>query len=149
MFDPDFFTNDQYQQITAEFYQHAKKKRRPVLDQESMKIAIRNLKLIPTPTEKELSAMCRSSHADLEEFFITIFWYLRGFGTRNEMITSFSALDPKKRGLLPFSKLSKALRENPYRFNDNQLNDIRGLLKIRSDDDEVDYVAFAHQIRAK
>ena len=135
MFDPEFFTNDQYQQITAEFYQHAKKKRRPILDQESMKIAIKNLRLIPSPTEKELQAMCRSNHADLEEFFITIYWYLRGFGTRNEMITAFRALDTKKKGTIPFSKLSKALRDNPYRFNDNQLNDVRSLLKIRIDND--------------
>ncbi|KAK8898727.1 centrin, EF-hand protein [Tritrichomonas musculus] len=149
MFDPDFFTDEQYQLIAKEFYNYAKMKQRPVLDQESMKKAILNLNLIPTPTPDELNAMCSSGHADLEKFFITIFLYLRGFGSKSQLISSLQLYGDEKTKTISISNLFKVLKESPYRLSDEQLSEIKKSLKAKSDNDRIDYIAFANKMLPK
>lgn len=149
MFDPDFFTSNEYQVITEVFYKYAKRKQRPVLDQESMKKAISNLHLTPIPTPNELDAMCNSGHADLEKFFITIFWYLRGFGTRSQLISILQAYGDEKTKTITFSTISNVLKQNPYRFSDEQIADIKKKLKIKSENERINYVNFANEILHK
>lgn len=149
MFDPDFFTNQEYQLITEMFYKYAKKKQRPVLDQESMKKAISSLHLIPSPTPNELNSMCNSTRADLEKFFITIFWYLRGFGTKSQLISCLQIYGDEKTKTITFSKISKVLKQNPYRLTEEQIEDIKRIFKIKSDEDQINYVAFANELLHK
>ena len=149
MFDPDFFTDEQYQNITSEFYKYAKKKHRPILDKESMKTALSNLDIIPKPTEAELNAMCTSNRTDLEEFFITIFCYLRGFGTRSEFISLCQLYDRKNTKMLAFSELTKILKQNPYRFSNEQIQSVKNLLNVHSENDKINYIDFATKFRSK
>ncbi len=114
-----------------------------------MKKAISNLNLTPTPTANELDAMCDSAHADLEKFFITIFWYLRGFGTRSQLISSLQVYGDEKTKTITFSNVSKVLKQNPYRLSDEQIADIKKNFKIKNENDRINYVTFANEMLHK
>ncbi|KAK8866338.1 Calmodulin-like protein 4 [Tritrichomonas musculus] len=148
MFDPDFLTDEQYNNYATQFVKYANDKGRGYLTRKSMRDALKSCRLIPAPSEKDLNAMCTSDHVDIEQFFIIIFWYLRGFGTRAELIHSFQQLDKDHDGKIPFSEIRGILSVQPSKFTNEQISTLRKELKC-SEDDLVDYTQFVNKVRPR
>ena len=148
MFDPDFLTDEQYVNYTNAFVKNAKGKGRGFLNRESMRKALISCRLIPAPSEKDLDAMCSSDRVDIEQFFIIIFWYLRGIGTRSELIHAFEQIDKDHDGKIPFNEIRSILSMRPNGFTNEQIMTLRKELNCY-EDDLVDYIAFVNKIRPR
>ncbi|OHT06070.1 EF hand family protein [Tritrichomonas foetus] len=148
MFDPNFFTDEQYVEYTNAFVKRAKGRGKGYLNKETMRKAIIACRLIPAPSEKDLDAMCTSDHVDIEQFFIIIFWYLRGIGTRAELIHAFQQIDIDNDGKIPFSEIRAILEMRPHSFSNEQILTLRKELNC-FEDDLVDYTLFVNKIRPR
>lgn len=148
MFDPDFLTDEQYNNYATQFVKFANNKGRGYLTKKTMKEALKGCRLIPAPSDKDLNAMCTSDRVDIEQFFIIIFWYLRGFGTRAELINTFQQIDKDHDGKISFSEIRSILSVQPNDFSSEQISTLRKELNC-AEDDLIDYTQFVNKIRPR
>ena len=78
MFDPAFFSDEQVMKLAAAFNKYLKPNE-STLNKSEMRSAIKCLDFVPTPTDTELSSMCKSDSVDIEEFIMIIYWYMRSY----------------------------------------------------------------------
>lgn len=147
MFDPDFFSDEQYLQINTVFKSHISQKGHRHLNREQMKEAIRELELIPAPTDIELDQMCTSDHVSVEQFTLVIYWFLRGYGTHDELIEAFKAFDTEKKGRIPYNQLISILSSKIPQLSKKQILLLQK--EFCYDNNMVDYIKLVEKIRPK
>lgn len=148
MFDPDFLSDEQYIQYATEFMNYSNGKGRGYLNKKSMRDALKACNLIPPPTDKDLDAMCSSDRVDIEQFFFIIFCFLRGFGTRSELLRTFERIDQDHDGKIPFQEIEAILSIQPNKLSEEQISNLKNELNCK-EDGLVDYQEFVKKIRNK
>lgn len=146
MFDLNFFTEEQFKKMAAAFSRYVKPDS-STLDRQETRNAIKCLDFVPTPTESEFASICTSDSVQIEDFLMIIYWYMRGMGTRRQLIDAFERLDTDKDGKVSFDVITKIMagHRNGSRSS-RELENIRKKMEVL-EDDQVDYMKFINQIR--
>lgn len=145
MFDLNFFTEEQFKKMAAAFNKYVKPDS-SALDKRETRNAIKCLDFVPTPTEAEFSSICTSNEVQIEDFVMIIYWYMRGMGTRKQLIDAFERLDTDKDGKVSFDVIAKIMDPRNGSRSSRELEIIRKKMEVL-EDDQVDYMKFINQIR--
>jgi Ca2+-binding EF-hand superfamily protein len=140
-----FFTDNQFKAFKQSFDHYDKNKVGKLAKKDEFRRALKALGIAPTP--EEFTAMCNSTPGptiDLVDFIATIYYFLRGADTADELTRAFTVFDPDGQGLIPIERARDILAHLKHPVTPEQANELLGRLDR---DGYIDYDQMIHELR--